>query len=387
MFAYDVALGKYVSKEGDGAYDTIVYNGEWHWIDGDSRIDEYYSAAESYNIKYRTDTDGNRLTYTYTGGKLVNVATQNGESTQLVYSGNNLTELTTYASGTLTRVRYAYDGSNRLSTVTVDLSPNDNLVTDGNVYVTTYTYDGSSKRVASVAQADGSLISFTYVLVGADYKVASYTQTVAAGVTRTTSFDYSVAGRTSVTDPAGQKTILFVDANKNLTQISYPPENANTTPRVVQFAYNGNGDVTSATLGPGNVITYSYDGNGNLLTERDSAGNTVSRTYGAKNELLTETRYLVPDPDGAGAGQPGTPVTTRYAYDSENHLRYVVSAEGFVTQYEYDTPGQQDRRERICRQRLQYRRPRRQCQHRGKHAHHLGVRARQDDGAADRDDL
>jgi YD repeat-containing protein len=341
VFSYDVGLAKYVSKEGEGAYDTISYNGEWHWVDGESRVDEYYSAAENYHIKYRTDTDGNRLTYTYTAGKLVNIATQNGESTQLVYSGNNLTELTTYASGTLTRVHYAYDGSNRLATVTVDLSPNDNVVTDGNVYVTTYTYDGSSKRVASIAQADRSLISFTYVLVGADYKVASYTQTVAAGVTRTTSFDYSVAGRTIVTDPAGQKTILFVDANKNLTQISYPPENANTTPRVVQFAYNSNGDVTSAALGPGNVITYSYDSNGNLLTERDSAGNSVSRTYGAKNELLTETRYLVPDPDGYGSGQPGTPVTTRYAYDSENHLRYVVSAEGFVTQYEYDTPGQQ----------------------------------------------
>ena len=62
--------------------------------------------------------------------------------------------------------------------------------------------------------------------------------------------------------------------------------------------------------------------------ERDSAGNTVARTYGAKNELLTETHYLVPDPDGAGSSQPATPLTTRYAYDGENHLRYVVSAEG-----------------------------------------------------------
>ena len=80
VFTYDAALGKYVSKEGEGAYDTISYaGGEWHWVDGDTRIDEYYSAAEGYHIKTRTDQDGNKLTYTYTGGKLVNVATQSGE--------------------------------------------------------------------------------------------------------------------------------------------------------------------------------------------------------------------------------------------------------------------------------------------------------------------
>ena len=239
-----------------------------------------------------------------------------------------------------TRVRYAYDGSNRLSTVTVDLSPADNSTADGNSYVTTYTYDGSSKRIASISQTDGTYIGFTYVLVGADYKVASYTQTVAAGTARGVTFDYSVAGRTTITDMAGAKTVLFYNANKELIQISYPADDALSAPKVVQFAYNGNGDVVSATLGPGNVIAYEYDSNGNLTKERDSAGNTIARTWSAKNELLTETKYLAADPDGAGAGQPGTPVTTRHAYDGEGHLRYTVSAEGYVTKYDYDAPGQ-----------------------------------------------
>ena len=82
------------------------------------------------------------------------------------------------------------------------------------------------------------------------------------------------------------------------------------------------------TLGPGNVVTYDYDATATSSCERDSAGNTITRTYSAKNELLTETRYLVADPDGAGAGQPATPVTTRYAYDGRGHLRYVGQRRG-----------------------------------------------------------
>ena len=51
----------------------------------------------------------------------------------------------------MTRTRYGYDGYNRLTTVTVDLTPEDHSVADGNSYVTTYTYHGSSKLVASIA--------------------------------------------------------------------------------------------------------------------------------------------------------------------------------------------------------------------------------------------
>jgi YD repeat-containing protein len=65
------------------------------------------------------------------------------------------------------------------------------------------------------------------------------------------------------------------------------------------------------------------------------------RTYGAKNELLTETAFAVPDPDGTGAGQPASPLTTRYAYNAANHLRFAVSAEGRVTEYRYNGFGQQ----------------------------------------------
>ncbi|WP_034159241.1 LysM peptidoglycan-binding domain-containing protein, partial [Sphingomonas sp. ERG5] len=69
-------------------------------------------------------------------------------------------------------------------------------------------------------------------------------------------------------------------------------------------------------------------------------GNTITRTYTAKNELQTETRYLVPDPDGAGSGTPGTPQTTRYVYNGKGHIAYTITAEGKVTWSDYDAYGQ-----------------------------------------------
>src|SRR5207237_10619665 len=132
----------------------------------------------------------------------------------------NLTQpMSTRSDGTLTRVRYTYDGSIRLSTVTVDLSPSDSSVANNYSYVTSYTYDGTSKRVASIAQTDGSLLQIAY---DGSNRVASFTQTVTTGVTRTTSFDYGPNGRTTITDPAGQKTVMVSDmTSSDLRQIIY----------------------------------------------------------------------------------------------------------------------------------------------------------------------
>ena len=53
------------------------------------------------------------------------------------------------------------------------------------------------------------------------------------------------------------------------------------------------------------------------------------------NRLEVEVRYVLPDQDGSGSQQPAQPLSTRYVYDSHNHLRYVISAEGHVTRNSY----------------------------------------------------
>src|SRR5690606_20425498 len=209
-YSWDDSAGAYVCSLGAGAQDRLSQSpGEWTWTAGDRLVTETYSAhgTDNWRITAKTDRDGNALTFTYSGDRLDKVTTADGAWTQYVWSGNNITEivtgytdLATSTAETLTRTRYAYDASDRLVMVTTDLTPEDNSVADGTTYVTTYTYDGASNRIASIGQTDGSLIAITYDTSG---RVETLTQTVASGVTRTTSISYAT-DHTLVTGPDGQ---------------------------------------------------------------------------------------------------------------------------------------------------------------------------------------
>ena len=109
--------------------------------------------------------------------------------------------------------------------------------------------------------------------------------------------------------------------------------------RVLQFEYDADGNVTKL-IENGFATYYQYDGD-NRVFEQNDLGLTIRRTFGANNELLRETRYLAADLDGynTGAGA-GSPLTTRYVYDACNHLRFVVSGEGMVTEFQYNGFGQ-----------------------------------------------
>jgi YD repeat-containing protein len=473
-YTWDASQGLYVGTDGAGSFDTLYQgNNTWYWTDGDTRSTEQYTAYGSYwRIANQCTADGQGLTFTYNGttGKLDRITTNDGSFVQYDWTGNNITDvltgytdLRTNTAKTLTRARYAYDGQNRLSTVTVDLTPDDSSIADGKVYTTTYSYDGASTRVASISQSDGSRIDVTYDQT--TFKVTSITQMVSTGVARTTSVAYG-AGCTTITDPLGQIVRLDYDANDNLTQITMPPANGGTAPQVTQFAYDASGDVTSVTRGtvggangpelvsngtfdnatgwstaghvafsggtaninsatsnielsqavslppagtqfqvtftisnhvsgaigfkafggggnidgqphssngtfaeiftvpaggastiansgflsygagfvgsidnfsirqlggvtPQDQTTYSNFVNGLATTITDPLGNVTTRTYGSRNELLTETTA------GSDASSAAASHTVRYAYDSLNHLRYRISAEGHVTEYRY----------------------------------------------------
>ncbi len=353
-FTYDAARGAYVTTDGAGAHDEIRFaDNVYTYTDGNSRTAERYDIAGQ--LLSITDADGNVQTYTYstTGDqKKTTITSASGEITEIVLSLYNntwyrpISEVSYYknASGltsTRSMVAYGYDALNRLTSVKVNLSPNDDTIVDNN-YTTTYTYDGDGYRMASISQSDGSNLAIQYAFIEGRYRVASLAQTAAAGDVRTTAFAYDIVNRvTTITNSLGGITRMSYDAEGQLTQIVHPAATAGAAPQVFTYAYNASGDLVSATDASGNVTSYAYDANGNMTLERDAAGNTVTRTYGSRNELLTETRYLIPDPDGAGAAQPGTPFTRRFAYDSENHLRFTVSGEGRVTEYRYNDPGQQ----------------------------------------------
>jgi hypothetical protein len=126
------------------------------------------------------DQDGNTITYTYTANVLTQISDASGQTVYFDYLGPNLTGLRVVSNGqTQTITRYTYDSQNRLTQVRVDLTPSDNSIADNSVLLTTYTYDSTSNRVASIAQGNnstvGSSVSFTYELVNGQYRVKTFT--------------------------------------------------------------------------------------------------------------------------------------------------------------------------------------------------------------------
>ncbi|RZL01571.1 MAG: hypothetical protein EOP36_11020 [Rubrivivax sp.] len=365
---YTYSGGKYVSKAGGGSFDTLSYSaGVWTWTDGDTQTKEAYEAVQNttdLRLKTITDLDGNKVALTYlnnTSYLITEIATSSAstasnEKVVITYDGtagktsNILSMTTTYkdaqnATQSLTRVSYTYEPYNgsfsRLKTVTVDLKP----VTTGaaTTHVTTYAYtDTTNKRLASISQSDGNQVSFEYDASG---RIKNFTQT-GAGQTQTTSLVYdTVNGKTTVTDPLGLVTELSysVPAGQNqyqLTQVKGPAVGG--TSQITKFDYDINGNVWHATDARDNTTTYKYDVNGNRTYERDAAGKVVERSYNSSTNLLElETTYTVADPDGDLAGLPGGAQTTRYVYNNTGHLRFVVSPQKRVTEYKYNTLGQQ----------------------------------------------
>ncbi|HYD36587.1 MAG TPA: hypothetical protein VEA60_03180, partial [Allosphingosinicella sp.] len=342
------------------AHDKVAYASNFlTWTDGGSQATEKYELApgssgapQEFRIANHTDSDGNALTFSYAAdGKLSRVTTAEGGSDrnyiEYRWSGNNITQIDTVwidypvnQIKTLTRTRYGYDSLNRLTTVTVDLSPENRNIADGRIYVTTYTYDGTSNRVQSITQTDGSKVEFGYALDGSTYRVTSVKQWLDAVAFRSTTLSYDTASRvTTITDPSGAQTRLGYDAGGQLLQIQQPALTGGAGQPVTKFEYNAAGDVIRiaryrdlAQLAANNAASetrYDYDANGNTKEVTDGLGNLVTRTYGPRNELLSETSTIA----------TGISATTRYVYDAENHLRYVLSPEGRVTEYRYDVRG------------------------------------------------
>jgi len=175
VYRYVSSLSRYESTEGEGAHDSLNYSGgTWYWNDGDRLSREAYT--DTGLLIYTKDTIGNTISYGYNGNLLTEIHDSSGQVTYLDYSGNNLTQIRVVSDGqTQTRTHYTYDGSDRLTQVRVDLSPGDNSIADHDVYTTTYTYDGASRRIASITQTDGSSVAFTYASIDGQYRVQTLT--------------------------------------------------------------------------------------------------------------------------------------------------------------------------------------------------------------------
>ncbi len=152
-----------------------------------------------------------------------------------------------------------------------------------------------------------------------------------------TEFDYSVANQTSITLGNRTYTIEF-DQQKRLTSKTAVVDGQQVSTR---YRYDNAGNIDRVTDGLGNHIHYGYDEAGNQIWQQDAAGRRIERTFNSDNKQLTETVFLNIDNDGVDGPNKASGEQTRYfVYDSNNRLRFTVSADGEVRQLAYNVLGQ-----------------------------------------------
>ncbi|MDP3620188.1 MAG: hypothetical protein Q8R63_10375, partial [Ramlibacter sp.] len=334
----------YVTTAGAGAYDTISYAANrFTWTDGDSGISETYTINGTGEARLTSATDhrGGATSYEYSSSGLISKVT-GGSGEAILYDYNQSSKrlmsvryVATNGAQTA-QVSFTYDSYGRMATSSVDLTPTNlaDNATPGTIYTTTYTYDGTSRRLASITQGDQTTIRFTHTLTDGVYRVTR----VEDGLGKVTTYTYT-AGQTAVRDALGNTTTYHYDFRGQLNKITSPQVDG--TFLVTQFSYDVNGNLTQVTDPTGAITKMEYV-NGNQTLQRDSAGNTITRTFDHNNQVLTETRYAVAAEENFGVRAASEPRTTRYLYDGteKNLLIYEVSAEGRVTGYSYNAANQ-----------------------------------------------
>jgi len=287
--------------------------------------------------------------------------------------GNVLSETLTTA-GPQRRTAFVYDKMQRVLEVrNADDDPEGSEVRDGtyrlNRYdpagnlvletdelgrITEQVYDLRNRPIATV-RADGSVVRTGYD--GGSRVVRS---TDARG--NTVQYEYDRLGRKlkdilpdpDGAGPLGTATTRYgYDVRGNLQYVSDPLATYLGDPNhSTEYVYDVLGRKTREILadpdgaGPlGRPSTwFGYDGNGNMNHVTDARGgydmDAAHSTWYVYDEMDRKTRDILPDPDGAG---PLGEAITRYFYDANSNLRYVVDPRGtgalqpsYTTEYVYD---------------------------------------------------
>ena len=378
----------YSSSAGGGAHDTLRYeSGGWTYVEGGTRLEERYdSHATSGRLTAIRDPRSDPaspivwdIAYN-AAGRVSEVRASDGSGNvsrmAFTYSGHNLESVTSYSgAAAIGRVWYGYDAAGRLGSVTTDLSPGDSShdlwtapagSNDGHLFRTVYAYtDASSLQIASIAQSDGSLVSYTYDALG---RVLTLTRgdlnaNDVDGQGQTLSFGYDPAGQsTRVTDSAGRAWVYFYDENNQLVAAQQPQDNGYS--ETYSYEYDADGNLTGAWIDGMAGSRYVYDSRGNQIEQREIVASGLSditrvteRSFNANNQLSSETVYELRGGDVLGRAGPGEraddgrdgaagknfippdALITRYVYDAQNRLRFVVNAAGEVGETAYASAG------------------------------------------------
>ena len=127
----------------------------------------------------------------------------------------------------------------------------------------------------------------------------------------------------TVTDPAGNSTLLAYDAWGNKTSQSGPSPLGTTA-----FVYDGWDRLIETTLPGGRTVGAAYDANGNAVAARKEDGTLVATVFDSWNRPLS-----VSQPTGT------TTLVTKFGYSLRGDRISVTNARNYTTYYDPDARG------------------------------------------------
>ncbi len=315
---------------------------------GNRHAISYTGSGASARISSVSDGLGRSLAFAYDGNNRITSVTDGTRTVTFGYSGSNLTAMTDIRNNV---TRYAYDTTNSNTALMVSKTlPRGNLQNS-------QTYD-SAGRV--VTQADGNRNSTRFT-----YNSGNTVQTDPAGRTQTWVFDSSFAVQ-SATDELGNKSTFTYDSTGRRTsvkdslgftsQFSYDAQSGlpatiteadGSTAQWTYIAQSQAGGVfrvpSKVTFSSGDSVSFAYDASGNITSMTDRAGKVTSLTYTSRGQALTTT-----NPAGGVItvtyNQDGTPATVTdagggtvtFTYDVVRRPASVTYGDGSVRRYTYD---------------------------------------------------
>ncbi|MBN8515445.1 Calx-beta domain-containing protein [Accumulibacter sp.] len=252
------------------------------------------------------DSNGNRIDFLYSAGRLSQVAHSIGSTLTLSYNSfGKISEIVDHVGRSVT---YTYDGtgSHLIGAVTAKGA-------------TTYAYDNAhgalrEHTLLAVAYADGTRHAFAY-----DDQGLLTSESGDSGVGQL-SYSYGGLGGIQVTDAAGTSTAAVYNS------MSLPGQIVDALGSVARLQYDQNGALTRLVTLDNTVSTYTYDLRGNLTAATDPNGKQVSLSFEPSlNRLtsLTDQNY----------------VQTRYHYDAQGNLSGIDYADGSTDRYAHDQIG------------------------------------------------
>jgi RHS repeat-associated protein len=386
-----------VIQRANGKVVTFTPNGT-NWItDSDVDIQLVQTSPTTWTVTDHDDTVETYSVGTFGNGTLISIATRNGYTQTLQYTGGQLSSVTdsynrtltfSYANGLLQTVAtpdglvltYTYaavSGANPLTSVSYSTSPvtsqtylyeNTSLPfaltgiidEDGNRYAT-WSYDSYGRALSSQRAGGADLTTVAYDDTTGNRTVTNalgeqmlYKFTTLQNVPKVIEIDRLVSSTTaaatetftydangylaSTTDWNGNLTTYVNDVHgqpTSITEASGTPQARSTT-----IAYLSNYHLPVSVTTPGLTTTYTYDASGELLTKTDTDTSTTTVPYSTQGTVRTTTwTWLNFLPASVQGPRTDVKELTTYTYDSTGALTATTNALNQTTNVTKHLPG------------------------------------------------